>query len=184
MLKSFVQYALLLPGEKHSPLTYASSPSSESSAPPYSLSSPNNTSPMHANPYTSPKQSVWALYCRSMLLWNSVQRLDRLEADSDKAEFAMSAWLEAADIQDALEAHSCQRDEHLMYMTREHVFNTRIAVSYELRRLQNVDTGVQPKFSRRQAEEWSEFGSSFFFQLLFGIFSEPHHQNLFRHPAQ
>lgn len=113
-----MQYALLFPGEKYSPPSYASSPSSDYSSAGFPLSSPIRTMS------TSPKQTVWALYCRSMLLWNSVQRLHRFNTDAGKAEFVTGAWLEAADIQDALEAHSCRSDEHLMYMTREHVFKS------------------------------------------------------------
>jgi len=66
----------------------------------------------------------------------------------------MKAWLEVQDIQDSLEAHSCPVDSHLVYMTREHLFNTRIAVSYEFRRLQDIDLGSSPMSNRRQAEEW------------------------------
>ncbi|EJD03209.1 uncharacterized protein FOMMEDRAFT_168239 [Fomitiporia mediterranea MF3/22] len=124
-------YALLFPGEKRA-----------------------SADEGHQGPYVSPKQSIWALYCRSMLLWNSCLHLRKLASDSEKAEFSVNAWLEASDIEDALDAHHCSTESHLMYMTREHVFNTRIAVSYEFRRLQNVDSGTLPKFNRRQAEEW------------------------------
>ncbi len=72
--------------------------------------------------FSSPKQSVWALYCRSMLLWNSCLRLRKLTSDNEKAEFSMEAWREAQDIQDALESHSCATDSHLTHMTREHLF--------------------------------------------------------------
>ncbi|KAH8119434.1 hypothetical protein DFH11DRAFT_1501181 [Phellopilus nigrolimitatus] len=124
-------YALLFPGEK-------GALADESGGPNY-----------------SPKQSIWALYCRSMLLWNSCLHLRKSASDSDKAEFALNAWMEATDIQDALDAHQCSTESHLVYMTREHVFNTRIAVSYEFRRrLQNIDVGTSPKFNRRQAEDW------------------------------
>lgn len=57
-----------------------------------------------------------------MLLWNSCLHLRKNASDSDKAEFALNAWLEASDIQDALDAHKCSTESHLMYMTREHVF--------------------------------------------------------------
>ncbi|KAI5123891.1 hypothetical protein M0805_005707 [Coniferiporia weirii] len=126
-------YALLFPGEK-------SASADEEGGPNY-----------------SPKQSIWALYCRSMLLWNSCLHLRKYASDTDKAEFSLNAWMEASGIQDALDAHKCSTESHLMYMTREHVFNTRIAVSYEFRRLQNTDVGTSPKFNRRQAEEWIHY---------------------------
>lgn len=93
-----IQYALLFPGEKNAP-------ADENGGPNY-----------------SPKQSIWALYCRSMLLWNSCLRLRKSASDTEKAEFAMNAWLEAQEIADALDAHSCSTESHLIYMTREHLF--------------------------------------------------------------
>ena len=57
-----------------------------------------------------------------MLLWNSCLQLHRSANDSDRAEFALNAWMEAEDIILALDAHKCETESHLMYMTREHVF--------------------------------------------------------------
>ena len=57
-----------------------------------------------------------------MLLWNSCLQLHNLASDSEKAEFSVNTWLEAADVEDALDAHHCSSDSHLMYMTREHIF--------------------------------------------------------------
>ncbi|TDL24298.1 hypothetical protein BD410DRAFT_786409 [Rickenella mellea] len=104
----------------------------------------------------SPKQSVWALYCRSMLLWNSCLRLRKGSAsDGEKAEFAMQAWLETQEIQDTVDAHICAIDTHLLYMTREYLFNTRVAITYEFRRfVPSSNIGASPVFNRRQAEEW------------------------------
>lgn len=94
------QYALLFPGE--------------------SCASADERSGQ--GPYLSPKQSIWALYCRSMLLWNSCLQLRKLANHSEKAEFSISAWLEASYIEDALDAHQCSTESHLKYMTREHIF--------------------------------------------------------------
>lgn len=49
-------------------------------------------------------------------------RLRKSASDTDKAEFSMNAWLEAQDVQDALDSHSCSTDSHLIFMTREHLF--------------------------------------------------------------
>ena len=57
-----------------------------------------------------------------MLLWNSCLNLRKSASDSEKAEFAMHAWLEAQEIQDGLDFHSCETESHLVYMTKEHLF--------------------------------------------------------------
>jgi len=134
--------------------------------------------------FSSPKQSVWALYCRSMLLWNSCLRLRKLTSDNEKAEFSMEAWREAQDIQDALESHSCATDSHLTHMTREHLFNTRIALSYEFRRLQDVDQLSTRTFNRRQAQEWLYYQSHTAkrFEIILHDGRDPQSQVLARRP--
>lgn len=71
----------------------------------------------------SAKDSVWALYCRSMLLWNFSHRLghDNI-TDSIKADYAFEVWVESQSIQDALDAHICNLDTALLYMCREHLY--------------------------------------------------------------
>ncbi|KAL1945856.1 hypothetical protein VTO73DRAFT_1858 [Trametes versicolor] len=105
----------------------------------------------------SPKESVWALYCRSMLLWNSssiIQRDDTLDPD-DRARFAIDVFHETRDIQDALRMHTCNMDTGLAYVCREYLYDTRMTITYELRRLQDGDApALPPIFNRRQAEEW------------------------------
>jgi hypothetical protein len=57
----------------------------------------------------SPKDSIWALYARSQLLFTScvhVQHSDRM-SEADKAEFAVRAWLETERIERALNLHTC-----------------------------------------------------------------------------
>ncbi|KAI0694263.1 hypothetical protein BC835DRAFT_1015031 [Cytidiella melzeri] len=104
----------------------------------------------------SPKESVWALYCRSMLLWTScIRQRDSTWETEARAEFAVAAWVETRTIQDALDMHRCNADTALMYMCREYIYNTRMTITYELRRsLQDVDDVRPPTFNRRQAEEW------------------------------
>lgn len=72
----------------------------------------------------SPKESVWALYCRSMLLWNSssiIQRDETLTTD-ERARFAIDVFHETRDIQDALKMHQCNIDTGLMYVCREYLY--------------------------------------------------------------
>ncbi|KAF8993841.1 hypothetical protein BDQ17DRAFT_1311941 [Cyathus striatus] len=107
----------------------------------------------------SPKESVWALYCRAMLLWNFCCRFreDSLQYE-EKAEHAHEAYVEAQMIQDALELHKCNLDTTLIYMTREYIYNTRLLVTQALRRFVFLKSGPTttpgPIFKRQQAEEW------------------------------
>lgn len=95
-----MQYAILFPGEVMDRM----SPAYRSSDSP------------------SPKESVWALYCRSMLLWTFCNRI-RVEgcSDEDKAEYASEAWSETQAIQDSIDMHTCNLDTGLMYMTKEYL---------------------------------------------------------------
>ncbi|KAI0829772.1 hypothetical protein BC628DRAFT_1477485 [Trametes gibbosa] len=108
----------------------------------------------------SPKDSVWALYCRSMLLWNScnwIHRADSLPSEQ-RARFAIHVFQETRSIQEALDMHVCNLDTGLMYVCREYLYDTRMTITYEFRsfgRLQDDDVGgPSPIFNRRQAEEW------------------------------
>jgi hypothetical protein len=106
----------------------------------------------------SPKDSVWALYCRSMLLWNFSTRLGSDSISSNmKAEYAFEVWVETQSIQDALDTHVCNLDTALLYMCREYLYNTRVTVTRTLRRfVASSDVGIphHPVFSRKEAEEW------------------------------
>ncbi|KAI0674887.1 hypothetical protein C8Q78DRAFT_1066793 [Trametes maxima] len=109
----------------------------------------------------SPKESVWALYCRSMLLWNScacIQRDDTLSTEL-RASFAIAAFQETREIQDALNTHQCNLDTGLIYVCREYLYDTRMTITYELRRrLQDGDVPTLPPiFNRRQQEEWLHY---------------------------
>ncbi|CAL1706066.1 unnamed protein product [Somion occarium] len=72
----------------------------------------------HQIPRQSPKDSIWALYCRSMLLWNSCmrQRDDSWSTD-ERANFAVDAWREISAVQEALDAHTCNMETALMYVS-------------------------------------------------------------------
>ena len=79
--------------------------------------------PANRIPGQSPKDSVWALYCRSMLLWTScVRQRDTSWTTDERADFAIQAWQEARAIQDALDIHQCNLDTSLMYLSREYLY--------------------------------------------------------------
>ncbi|KIM45747.1 hypothetical protein M413DRAFT_17514 [Hebeloma cylindrosporum] len=94
----------------------------------------------------SRKESVWALYCRSMLLWNFCNRFRTPSEDEERAEQANEAFLEAQAIEDSLNLHTCNLDTTLIYNTREYVHN--------FHGLDNGKTSSGPKFKRKQAEDW------------------------------
>ncbi|EGO00473.1 hypothetical protein SERLA73DRAFT_181083 [Serpula lacrymans var. lacrymans S7.3] len=106
----------------------------------------------------SPKNSVWALYCRSMLLWSFCTRLRKdTYTNEQKAEFALEAWSETHAIQDALDAHVCNLDTALLYMCREYVYkwnSTQMTITQTLRSLHGLDSGSTPAFNHKHAEEW------------------------------
>ena len=95
-----LQYALLFPGE--------------------------SLTRVDGSPDTPPpsKDSVWALYMRAMLLWNSCIRLrtDTSLADTDKAQFALAAWTEIDAIEEALERHTCGIERSFLFQGRELLF--------------------------------------------------------------
>ncbi|KAH8107663.1 hypothetical protein BXZ70DRAFT_1013538 [Cristinia sonorae] len=110
----------------------------------------------HQIPGQSPKESIWALYCRSMLLWNScIRQQDLGWSTQERATFAIEAWAETQAVQDALDMHICNSDTALMYVCREFLYNTRMTITSELRRLADVESAGAPRmFSRRHAQEW------------------------------
>ncbi|KAJ3725618.1 hypothetical protein DFJ43DRAFT_1002341 [Lentinula guzmanii] len=132
----------------------------------------------------SPKESVWALYCRSMLLWNYSNRLcEQLESPSEtNAELAQESWSESQAIQDSLEMHICNLDTALMYMTREYIYNTRINLTQVFRR--SVPTY---KFlNRRQAQDWLYYQDQVIKRVKMSIqeITDPRGHQLTRRPFQ
>ena len=66
---------------------------------------------------------MWALYCRSMLLWTScVRQRDTSWTADERADFAIQAWTESGAIQDALGMHTCNLDTSIMYLAREYLY--------------------------------------------------------------
>lgn len=101
----------------------------------------------------STKESVWALYCRSMLLWAFTNRLrSNLKNSDEQVDIVYEVLNEAQSIQDSLEMHECNLDTELIYMTQEYILNTRIAMTYALRSLLGFGNGSP--FKRKDAEDW------------------------------
>ncbi|EIN11157.1 hypothetical protein PUNSTDRAFT_118688 [Punctularia strigosozonata HHB-11173 SS5] len=109
----------------------------------------------------SPKDGMWALLCRSMLLWNSCflnlsENLAQLPGTEDPAEFAIEAWQECQAIEDTLRAHTCNVNTALDFVSREFLHNARLLLTRTLRRSQShrADGGPKIVLPRRQAEQW------------------------------
>ncbi|TFK16655.1 hypothetical protein FA15DRAFT_741029 [Coprinopsis marcescibilis] len=87
------------------------------------------TQPVYGPPETTltPKESVWALYCRSLLLWAFCNRFrddpipSSPPAEDQRGEDITEAWSEVQAIEDSLDSHKCNLDTMLIYITREHI---------------------------------------------------------------
>lgn len=93
----------------------------------------------------SPKESIWALYSRSMLLWNSCLRMrSESVSDAEKASFAVNAWIESQAIEEALEAHTCGCDQAFLFQGKDYLFmyvhnnSFRISLFMNLEQYKNV----------------------------------------------
>ncbi|KAF8153666.1 hypothetical protein BJ912DRAFT_1014320, partial [Pholiota molesta] len=132
----------------------------------------------------SPKESVWGLYCRSMLLWNFCNRFRTPSQDEERAEQAQEAFLEAQALEDSLNSHQCNLDTTLIYTTREYIHNTRMLVAQALRSFHGLETSKStpgPIFKRKQAEDWCTF-PFFFLRHLYSRTTSPAAHQLTRRP--
>ncbi|GJJ13286.1 hypothetical protein Clacol_007538 [Clathrus columnatus] len=127
----------------------------------------------------SPKESIWALYCRTMLLWNSCLRMRENQAsDAEKATFAVSAWIETTIIEEALNAHTCGCDQAFLFQGREFLFITRMCISYEFRRfIPHPETDFNGLFNRKKAEEWLVKQASIAKRVMQGLHTVTGHKN-------
>ncbi|KAI0367720.1 hypothetical protein BV20DRAFT_981229 [Pilatotrama ljubarskyi] len=131
-MKDPSNYALLFPGEN---LTSAVAPSGVPSS----------------------KDSVWALYMRTLLLWHSCLRMrcDLSMGDAERAQYAMGAWLEIDTIEALLDRHTCMIETGFLVQVRDVLFNTRMCVSHEFQRyIPEATTAPSQLFYHAKAEQW------------------------------
>ncbi|CAL1713148.1 unnamed protein product [Somion occarium] len=118
------------------------------------------------------KETVWALYMRSMLLWHSCVRM-RLEPEGDdatKAQFAVGAWLEIDRIEEALSKHTCNIERAFLFQGREFLFNARMCISHEFRRyIPQAAANANFLFHRQKAEEWLKHQAAVAEQVMYGL---------------
>ncbi|KDQ17341.1 hypothetical protein BOTBODRAFT_172387 [Botryobasidium botryosum FD-172 SS1] len=113
----------------------------------------------------SPKESIWALLYRSMLLFRScISRLRKKPAESEDEDdtlFAASAWAEVIAIQSNISGHVCSRE------SARAAFSTRILISEIVEKLP-VKSNIKRAYAldRSSVEEWLQF------HLATGLFIE------------
>ncbi|RPD53150.1 hypothetical protein L226DRAFT_534271 [Lentinus tigrinus ALCF2SS1-7] len=103
------------------------------------------------------KNSVWALYMRTLFLWNAClrARANSNVSNADRAQFAMTAWLELDNVETAMDKHTCDIQSGFMLQMREVLFNTRMVVSNEFRRyIPEALTEHGQTLYRRKARRW------------------------------
>ncbi|KAF7288605.1 Zn(2)-C6 fungal-type domain-containing protein [Mycena indigotica] len=147
----------------------------------------------------SPKESIWALHCRILLLWNFSRRVAKASLSSDvdlDSDALHESWSEAQAIEDSLELHVCNYDTGILYMSHEFVHNTRMNVTQALRRVhgfsryQSTAPGLGSLFNnRKQAAEWVEYQSQVVKRVKYAIYhahrrSHAQHNLLTRRPYE
>ncbi|KAG7091633.1 hypothetical protein E1B28_010654 [Marasmius oreades] len=133
----------------------------------------------------SPKESVFALYCRSMLLWVFCHyRLARCTDQELQAEYAQEALGESKFLQESLDFHICNLDTGLIYLTREYIYNTRVAVARCLRSFHGLPTNRL--FTKRQAQDWVTSQEQVVKRVSLSVqrITDPHGLQLTRRPYQ
>ncbi|KAL6303472.1 hypothetical protein BKA93DRAFT_928995 [Sparassis latifolia] len=117
------------------------------------------------------RESAWALYARSMLLWNSCMRMRGNPAfsDVDKAQFAVAAWLEIDTIEEALSTHTCNVERTHLFVGREYLLNSRACIFSELERYipQSIENANVVK--RKKTEEWFTYQASMANRIVNGL---------------
>ncbi|EAU85892.2 hypothetical protein CC1G_02915 [Coprinopsis cinerea okayama7 len=120
----------------------------------------------------SSKDTVWALFDRAFLLWHGCIRMrnNARASDTDKAQFAVKAWIEADALEQALNKHTCAIERAFIFQAREYIFNTRMCISYEFRRfVPLVSANVDSLFHRTKAEEWLSHQATVAQRFMLGL---------------
>lgn len=159
---------------------YTSFTAANSLAPPLELSlmEPSNYALLFPGedfqgPDAKSKETIWALYMRTMLLWHSCVRMrwdSTRTADAEKAQFAVTAWLEIDRIEKALDSHTCGVERAFLFQGREYLFNSRMCISFEFQRyIPSVTANVNMVFHRQKAEEWLKHQASIAKRTMYGL---------------
>lgn len=122
--------------------------------------------------YNTPKDTIWALFDRSFLLWHGCVRMrhNHGATEAEQAQFTVKAWLEADAIEANLNRHTCAIERSFIFQAREYIFNTRMCISYEFQRfIPLISTDVNGLIHREKAEEWLTHQSTVAQRYMFGL---------------
>ncbi|KAF8887164.1 hypothetical protein BD779DRAFT_1528462 [Infundibulicybe gibba] len=120
----------------------------------------------------SSKDTIWALHDRSFMLWHGCIRMrnNTASTDSEKAHFAVKAWLEADALESTLNGHTCSIERTFIFQAREYIFNTRMFISHEFQRyIPLVTANVSGLFHRTKAEEWLNHQATVAHRFMYGL---------------
>ena len=71
----------------------------------------------------SPKDSLWAVYCRSLLLWcSSIRPIDDRWSVEQRSRSALEVLAETRTVQAALDMHQCNVDGSLVNVCKEYLY--------------------------------------------------------------
>ncbi|GLB38529.1 putative GAL4-like Zn(II)2Cys6 (or C6 zinc) binuclear cluster DNA-binding domain [Lyophyllum shimeji] len=129
-------------------------------------------SPALSSSHHSSKDTIWALYDRSFLLWHGCIRMrsETRATDDAKAHFAVKTWLEADALEAALNRHTCRIERQFIFQAREYIFNTRMCISHVFQRyVPLVTANVSGLFHRKKAEEWLTHQATVAERFMFGL---------------
>ncbi|KZT12056.1 uncharacterized protein LAESUDRAFT_641362 [Laetiporus sulphureus 93-53] len=116
------------------------------------------------------KDSVWALYMRSLLLWNGCVRMraDMSMSDAEKAQYAMDTWMEIDRIEETLNSHTCDIERTFLFVSRDYLFIARLYTYYDLQRYApNIE--VNANIIRSKAKEWLTHHDSMAKRAMYGL---------------
>jgi len=102
-----------------------------------------------------PKESIWALHCRTNLLWLACHRLKDSVKGNSGHQLVQEAWKELEDIERAQNWHTCLPANGLLFIGREQVSNLRIMVSNSFARF--VPLAFPETFTNDCAQEWLRY---------------------------
>jgi hypothetical protein len=105
----------------------------------------------------SSKDTIWALHDRCFLLWHSCVRMrnSKVATEPEKTQFVVKAWVEADNLEQALNRHACVVERAFIFHALEYLFNTRMYISCGFQRsIPLVSADVSGLFHRKKAEEW------------------------------
>ncbi|KAG8847229.1 hypothetical protein FRB91_011977 [Serendipita sp. 411] len=81
-------------------------------------------------------------------------------SSAEMAAFSKHAWLQAQEIEDALNTHTCNLERAFIFHGREYLSNIRMVVTHEFSRYVPIpNSGTNSLFNRLQADDWLQHQS-------------------------